>query len=359
MTARPPRARPGAAPCPRRRRGRPPAAVPLAGRAARGGAARGRAARGGAARRSRRGAGPRRRRPHPRRPRRREHPDHPRLVGLHGQRRGRRPHPAGGGAGRAGRRAVHAARRPGGGAARVRPPRRQGRPRRRLRRHRAAGARGPAGRGPDQRRGGGAAPTGLTPIGRSLEAGAADLPATGDRSIILVSDGIDECGPPTPARSRAGSPPRAWPCASTPWASRSTTRARRSGLHRGGDRRRVHRHRRPAGPRQRVPQLPAAGHAGRGRPAERAGAAAGGGPVHRHHRQRRGALVRRRRRGAPGAVDRGHRSREPQGPPGRAGPGRCGPASWPWACAATTSWASCSAPRTAPTPSARSPRTSP
>ncbi len=42
----------------------------------------------------------------------------------------------------------------------------------------------------------GLAPTGLTPIGRSLEAGAADLPATGDRSIILVSDGIDECGPP-------------------------------------------------------------------------------------------------------------------------------------------------------------------
>jgi len=44
----------------------------------------------------------------------------------------------------------------------------------------------------------GLTPTGLTPIGRSLEAGAADLPATGDRSIILVSDGVDECGPPEP-----------------------------------------------------------------------------------------------------------------------------------------------------------------
>ncbi|MGH2790130.1 MAG: vWA domain-containing protein [Actinomycetota bacterium] len=41
---------------------------------------------------------------------------------------------------------------------------------------------------------------GFTPIGLSLRKGAADLPATGDRTIVLVSDGIDTCAPPPPCK---------------------------------------------------------------------------------------------------------------------------------------------------------------
>lgn len=41
---------------------------------------------------------------------------------------------------------------------------------------------------------------GFTPIGLSLREGAADLPAEGDRTIVLVSDGIDTCAPPPPCR---------------------------------------------------------------------------------------------------------------------------------------------------------------
>lgn len=39
---------------------------------------------------------------------------------------------------------------------------------------------------------------GFTPIGRSLEEGAKDLPDEGDRTMILVSDGVDTCGRPDP-----------------------------------------------------------------------------------------------------------------------------------------------------------------
>ncbi len=42
--------------------------------------------------------------------------------------------------------------------------------------------------------------TGFTPIGLSLKEGARDLPSTGDRTIILVSDGIDTCAPPPPCK---------------------------------------------------------------------------------------------------------------------------------------------------------------
>jgi Ca-activated chloride channel homolog len=41
---------------------------------------------------------------------------------------------------------------------------------------------------------------GFTPIGLSLKKGTADLPATGDRTIVLVSDGIDTCAPPPPCK---------------------------------------------------------------------------------------------------------------------------------------------------------------
>lgn len=40
--------------------------------------------------------------------------------------------------------------------------------------------------------------SGWTPIGRSLELAAQELPAEGPRSIVLVSDGIDSCGDPDP-----------------------------------------------------------------------------------------------------------------------------------------------------------------
>ncbi|WP_111766895.1 vWA domain-containing protein [Nakamurella deserti] len=40
--------------------------------------------------------------------------------------------------------------------------------------------------------------SGYTPIGESLRAAAAALPAEGPRSIVLVSDGEDTCAPPTP-----------------------------------------------------------------------------------------------------------------------------------------------------------------
>ena len=39
---------------------------------------------------------------------------------------------------------------------------------------------------------------GFTPIGLSLQEGAQDLPAEGKRTIVLVSDGIDTCAPPSP-----------------------------------------------------------------------------------------------------------------------------------------------------------------
>ncbi|MGH2774260.1 MAG: vWA domain-containing protein [Actinomycetota bacterium] len=39
---------------------------------------------------------------------------------------------------------------------------------------------------------------GFTPIGLSLQKGARDLPAEGERTIVLVSDGIDTCAPPPP-----------------------------------------------------------------------------------------------------------------------------------------------------------------
>ena len=41
---------------------------------------------------------------------------------------------------------------------------------------------------------------GFTPIGLSLKEGARDLPATGKRTIVLVSDGIDTCAPPPPCK---------------------------------------------------------------------------------------------------------------------------------------------------------------
>jgi Ca-activated chloride channel homolog len=39
---------------------------------------------------------------------------------------------------------------------------------------------------------------GFTPIGLSLQKGARDLPAEGERTIVVVSDGIDTCAPPPP-----------------------------------------------------------------------------------------------------------------------------------------------------------------
>jgi Ca-activated chloride channel homolog len=41
-------------------------------------------------------------------------------------------------------------------------------------------------------------PRGYTPIGKSLQVAASELPARGPRSIVLVSDGIDSCAPPDP-----------------------------------------------------------------------------------------------------------------------------------------------------------------
>ncbi len=41
---------------------------------------------------------------------------------------------------------------------------------------------------------------GFTPIGLSLKEGAKDLPPEGERTIVLVSDGIDTCAPPPPCR---------------------------------------------------------------------------------------------------------------------------------------------------------------
>jgi len=41
-------------------------------------------------------------------------------------------------------------------------------------------------------------PTGFTPIALSLERAAKDLPSTGRRTIVLVSDGEDTCKPPSP-----------------------------------------------------------------------------------------------------------------------------------------------------------------
>lgn len=45
-----------------------------------------------------------------------------------------------------------------------------------------------------------ARPTGFTPIGYSLQQAAKDFPATGQRTIVLVSDGQDTCGKPTPCQ---------------------------------------------------------------------------------------------------------------------------------------------------------------
>jgi Ca-activated chloride channel family protein len=44
---------------------------------------------------------------------------------------------------------------------------------------------------------------GRTPIGRSLLAAADDLPAGGRRTVILVSDGGDNCAPPDPCKAAA------------------------------------------------------------------------------------------------------------------------------------------------------------
>jgi hypothetical protein len=43
-----------------------------------------------------------------------------------------------------------------------------------------------------------ATPTGFTPIGYSLQQAAKDFPATGQRTLVLVSDGQDTCGSPAP-----------------------------------------------------------------------------------------------------------------------------------------------------------------
>jgi hypothetical protein len=42
--------------------------------------------------------------------------------------------------------------------------------------------------------------SGFTPIGLSLQEAAGDLPETGPRSIVLISDGEDTCAPPDPCR---------------------------------------------------------------------------------------------------------------------------------------------------------------
>lgn len=42
--------------------------------------------------------------------------------------------------------------------------------------------------------------SGFTPIGLSLQEAAADLPDTGPRAIVLISDGEDTCAPPDPCR---------------------------------------------------------------------------------------------------------------------------------------------------------------
>lgn len=45
---------------------------------------------------------------------------------------------------------------------------------------------------------------GFTPIGLSLRLGSRDLPPTANRTIILVSDGIDTCAPPDPCQVARG-----------------------------------------------------------------------------------------------------------------------------------------------------------
>jgi Ca-activated chloride channel family protein len=45
---------------------------------------------------------------------------------------------------------------------------------------------------------GGVQPRGFTPIGQSLRVAAAELPSSGPRSVVLVSDGVDTCAPPDP-----------------------------------------------------------------------------------------------------------------------------------------------------------------
>ncbi|MCJ7726108.1 MAG: VWA domain-containing protein, partial [Acidimicrobiia bacterium] len=44
---------------------------------------------------------------------------------------------------------------------------------------------------------------GFTPIGLSLREAVQDLPPTGTRTIVLVSDGIDTCAPPDPCEVAA------------------------------------------------------------------------------------------------------------------------------------------------------------
>ncbi|MBK1787154.1 vWA domain-containing protein [Prauserella cavernicola] len=46
-------------------------------------------------------------------------------------------------------------------------------------------------------------PTGETPIGESLRQAAAELPETGPRAIVLISDGLDTCAPPDPCEVAA------------------------------------------------------------------------------------------------------------------------------------------------------------
>ncbi len=47
-------------------------------------------------------------------------------------------------------------------------------------------------------------PSGFTPIGKSLQVAAKELPKAEMRSIVLVSDGIDECGGPPPCEVAKG-----------------------------------------------------------------------------------------------------------------------------------------------------------
>lgn len=72
-------------------------------------------------------------------------------------------------------------------------------------------------------------PKGDTPIGLSLRKAAQDLPksadgAIGTRTILLISDGEDNCGSPSPARLPSSSPRTVSGCVSTPSASRCGAR---------------------------------------------------------------------------------------------------------------------------------------
>ena len=69
---------------------------------------------------------------------------------------------------------------------------------------------------------------GRTPIGRSLLKAPEDLGSSGDRTVILVSDGGDNCAPAAAVRGRARrSPSAGWSSRSRSSGCRSTTRVRR------------------------------------------------------------------------------------------------------------------------------------